>query len=372
MTVSEIQVRVSPTGEVDARTDDGAYGPSGTVRVDGIDGDLIRVFERWLRDRTRPWRLQEIAAFGGLLHRSLFTQDQWAWIETILATRDRADRVRLQLALPGSGLTFLAAIPWEYLRVPDRAGQEGYFLATRRGLMLTRHIPMERGQPALVQQESARLLVLVARPDGLGEVVAEPVLETLRAIAEVLPLELRVLDQPTRGSLEREIEEFRPDIVHFMGHGDYDEDAEQGRLAFVREDDGRADWVGDAVLADLLGAAGDLPRLLVLHSCSGARVDDRARFAGIAPRLIRQGTQCVVAMQYAVTNGTATAFSTGLYDGLGRGLPVDEAVQAGRQRLFSRFDADPSLLGVPVVYLRNRQPVLLAATDTTPDVGGRR
>jgi CHAT domain-containing protein len=102
-----------------------------------------------------------------------------------------------------------------------------------------------------------------------------------------------------------------------------------------------------------------MPRLVYLHSCSGAQTDYRASFAGIAPRLVRRGTQCVVAMQYAVTNRTANAFSKGFYRGLAAGLPLDEAVQSGRRTLAVHYESDPRLLGIPVVYLYSRDALLL-------------
>jgi len=155
------------------------------------------------------------------------------------------------------------------------------------------------------------------------------------------------------------VAELDPDVIQFIGHGRYDDAEEQGRIALVDET-GRADWVGEAALAQILGDVGDMPRLVFLHSCSGAQTDYRASFAGIAPRLIRRGTQCVVAMQYAVTNRMAVAFSQGFYRGLADRLPLDEAVQAGRRSLSVHYERDPRLLGIPVVYLNSRDARLLA------------
>ena len=116
--------------------------------------------------------------------------------------------------------------------------------------------------------------------------------------------------------------------------------------------------MGEAALAQILGDVGDMPKLVFLHSCSGAQTDYRANFAGIAPRLIRRGTQCVVAMQYAVTNRMALSFSEGFYRGVA-GAAADEAVQAGRRSLAVHYESDPRLLGIPVVYLNSRDARLL-------------
>lgn len=363
MTVTEIEINVSPGGEVTTRRDDGAVGPAGSIGFHGVDAELIRVFERWLRERGREWRLPEIRAFGSLLHRTLFPPDLWSWVELRLNTMGPQDRLRLQLVFPGDGLAHLAAVPWEYLYVPNRTGRNGFFLATDRRCMLTRYIPMETGRGSMAPAARARLLVLVAQPNDLGEVVAEPVLTMLTDLAERLPLDVTVCRQPTRESLGRTVKDVRPDLIHFIGHGRYDEDAEQGRVAFVDET-GHSDWVGEAVLAQLLAEAPLLPRLVFLHSCAGARADYGASFAGIAPRLIRRGVQCVVAMQYAVTNRTAIAFSKGFYTGLAAGLPLDEAVQSGRRSLEVLYETDARLPGIPVIYLYSRDAVLLPAAST--------
>jgi CHAT domain len=360
MAVVQIEVIVSSTGDVTVRRDDGSYGPSGSIGYRGLDAELIRVFERWLSERGRDWRPAEIRAFGGLLHRALFPMDVWRWVEQIMDGLTGGERIRLQLAFPTDGMGHLAAIPWEYLRVPDRAGREGFFLATDSRCILTRYIPMELIRPASSPGERVSVLVLVSQPDDptLGEVVADPVLSSLAEMANTVPFDVTVQQQPTRDDLGETVAALHPDVVHFMGHGQYDDYNEQGRIALVDEM-GRADWLGEAALAQLLGDGGDMPKLVYLHSCSGAQTDYRASFAGIAPRLIRRGTQCVVAMQYAVTNRTANAFSKGFYRGLAAGLPLDEAVQSGRRTLAVHYENDPRLLGIPVVYLYSRDALLL-------------
>ena len=360
MPVSEIEVTISANGDLELRGEDGASLRGERHGVQGLDAELIRVFERGLSDRGREWQLADIRAFGSLLHRSLFPSDTWRWVEQRIDALPPGDRIRFQLAFPAEGLGHLAAIPWEYLRVPDRAGREGFFLATDPRCILTRYIPMERGRPKSAPAERATVLVLVSQPDDptLGEVIAEPVLTSLGDIADKLPFDVTVRHQPTRDTLGEAVAELDPDVIQFIGHGRYDDLDEQGRIALVDEI-GRADWVGEGALAQILGDEGDMPKLVFLHSCSGAQTDYRASFAGIAPRLIRRGTQCVVAMQYAVTNRMALAFSQGFYQGLAKRRPLDEAVQAGRRSLAVHYESDPRLLGIPVVYLNSRDARLL-------------
>ena len=202
-----------------------------------------------------------------------------------------------------------------------------------------------------------RLLAVVSQPDDprLGPVDAEPVLAKLHGLD---PDRFRVEEcrNPTIDELEDRTRS-RPHVVHFMGHGEFDDERAQGAIA-LRRVGGGTSWVGDKNLADLMRWNRPVPRVVVLHSCDGGRTDFQASFAGMAPQLIRAGVQCVVAMQYAVTNATAIAFCTAFYAHVEAGRPLDEAVQECRWRISGRNGADPRLLGVPVVYLHSRDALL--------------
>jgi len=356
----EITVRVDKSGQVSARRDDDATWSGGSIAFTGVDAQLIRIFARWLTERGREWDWDEIKAFGSLLHRTLLPADLWSWIERSLADIGEDGRLRIQLEFPSEAYADLASVPWEYLHAPDRPGREGFFLAAQSRVILTRFIPLEVGRPPLVSEPRIRVLVLASQPQDplLGEVIAAPVIETLRGLSERLPLDVTVHEQPSRVSLREHVRTVRPHLLHFIGHGQFDAERAQGQIALVGQT-GRADWVGEQVLAQLLESAGEMPRLALFHSCAGAQIDYSASFAGLAPRLIRRGVQCVVAMQYAVTNRTALDFAKAFYDGLARGLEVDEAVQAGRMELHTIYGDDSRLLGIPVVYLHSRDAVLI-------------
>jgi hypothetical protein len=69
-------------------------------------------------------------------------------------------------------------------------------------------------------------------------------------------------------------------------------------------------------------------------------------------------------MQYAVTNETAIAFSVSLYERLADGVDLDTAVQDSRSRIsLESVPPDMRLLGIPVVYLQNRTPLLNPRAD---------
>ncbi|MGW4060840.1 CHAT domain-containing protein [Amycolatopsis sp. NPDC004747] len=352
-----ISVTVDAKGHVQAhRRDNNDKSVVWPIGYSGLDAELIRLFERWLTRRDSDWRESEIRAFGSLLHRCLFGRN-WSWLQSII---DSVQRVRLELGFPAESR--LAAIPWEYLYRPDTPTRRGAFLATEPGLVLSRYIPLSGADSGFAPQETLTVLVVVSQPADprLGEVEYEEVVEQISATATKLNYKvLPTLENPTERDLEEAVRVGAPDLVHFMGHGEFDDDRGAAALALV-DQDGGADWVDDRRIAGILSRHRRAPRAVVLHSCNLGRADYEASFAGVAPQLIRHGVQSVIAMQYPVTNGTATAFSTSLYEALADGNDLDTAAQQARFRICGN---DARLLGLPVVYLQSRTALSQAKQD---------
>jgi CHAT domain-containing protein len=202
-------------------------------------------------------------------------------------------------------------------------------------------------------------------------VAAEPIVDAVNDLADRLDVRVRVLDEPLVPALLAELRRQRPHILHVAGHGEFDDATGLARLALL-EVDGTARWVTEGGLADLLVQADAVPRLVVLHACEGATVSDRASFAGMAPRLVAAGVAGVVAMQYAVTNNAAIAFTSAFYEELAAGCPADVAVQRGRWAISGALSADENarLLGIPVLYLHSRDR-LLPPAGQGQEVAGR-
>ena len=371
MNGQSINVEVDSDGRVRARRwEDDARSDPGQVGWRELDADLVRIFERWLSLRDRRWREDEIRAFGTLLHRCLFPEPVWSWWLREAMSGERP--IRLSLSFPGDGhYSRLAAVPWEYLHTPDRNGRRGVYLAYESGLVLSRYIPLETGVRSLRTESAVKVLAVVSRPNDrrLGEVVAEPVLEALHGL-DPKRFAVAVCRDPTATTLAKALADEKPHLVHFMGHGEFD--ADEGRAALaLSAADGGADWVDDRRFADLLRRPNPMPRVVVLHACEGAKTDYQLSFAGLAPQLVRSGVQCVVAMQYAITNETATEFSTAFYEQLDSGVALDEAVQECRWRISGLTRRDAQLIGVPVVYLYSRDTLLSPLTPETTDAAGR-
>ena len=334
------------------RRDTNARGPESQLTGAGLDLDVLRLFEGWLRLRDRRWRESEIRIIGSLLHRYLFGErDSWDWVDGVMREVHPAV-VHLELVFPAdTEFARLAGLPWEYLYRPETPGRTGAFLATERNLVLSRFIPSSEGLPPLPEKDRLHVLVVVSRPKDalLGEVLYEEVLAQIEQTVAALDWKCEFFDEPTaQGLHDKVFANTVPDLVHFMGHGQFDSGRGEGSLALIGPNGG-TQWVPDRQLAAIMTRGAQTPRAVVLHACEGGVADFPLSFAGVATQLVRNRVPNVVAMQYAVTNETAIEFSTSLYHSISDGDDLDVAVQNARWKIMA-FGEDPRLLGLPVVY----------------------
>ena len=139
-------------------------------------------------------------------------------------------------------------------------------------------------------------------------------------------------------------------VLHFIGHGTYDTDTDEGVLAFVGRD-GRADYVTASSLADLLDEAEPTPRLVVLNSCQSGAGGTTDLFSGTAAALAHSGIRAVAAMQFSISDTAALAFARGFYTALAYGRGIDEAMRSGRIGILGMGRGTLEWV-TPVLYLR--------------------
>jgi hypothetical protein len=280
---------------------------------------------------------------------------------SLAVARERGTQLRVVLRLMAPELSVL---PWEALYDPEL---DAYLC---RKEPLVRHIPAPYTHDPLPVGLPLRILGLIASPRGLPLLDVEAEQQQLeRALAGPIGsgrVELVWLAQASWDGVHERLLTERWHVLHFIGHGDYDPETDEGRLALLGED-GRADWVGANALADLLGEADPTPRLVLLNSCSSGQGGEHDLFSGTAATLVRSGIAAVAAMQFSVTDRAAIAFPRGFYTALAAGKTVDNAVRSGRIAILG---GSPSTLEwvTPVLYLRGNATRLfsLAATPQPP------
>jgi WD40 repeat protein len=270
---------------------------------------------------------------------------------------ERGEDLRIVLRI---GAPELAALPWEGMYDP---GAGGYVC---RQHQLVRHVPVAAVPPPLHVQTPLRVLGVISAPRGLAPLDAgrerEQLEHALSGLAERGLAEV-AWAPPTWAGLHEMLLAGPWHVLHYVGHGDFDPDRDEGVLALTG-DDGRADLVEASRLADLLRQARPMPRLVVLNSCSGAETGPGDLFSGTAAALARSGVAAVAAMQFAISDPAAVAFSRGFYAALAHGRGVDESVSAGRIAILGGSAQTLEWI-TPVLYLRGDDTQLFTITPAT-------
>lgn len=245
--------------------------------------------------------------------------------------------LRLRLIFDPEISPRVAALPWELLYRAETRDYLGRQLRTP----IVRHLDVQR--PALSPTPISELRVLIAVASPLGTPPLDLDSEK-RHIQEAwggrTGLKVEILEHSTLESLRRSVRERPFEVLHFIGHGSFDENGE-GILLFEDEDQ-RPVRVSGTVLADTLKGLHPI-RLVFLNACDTAcfpRLETGLDpYRGVAASLVMSGISAVLAMQFPISDMAAVLFSEAFYRALASGDPLESAVTEGRLAV---FQADPT------------------------------
>ncbi|HSM54525.1 MAG TPA: CHAT domain-containing protein [Candidatus Sulfomarinibacteraceae bacterium] len=307
---------------------------------------------------TRALSKDEIRQLGEALFKTLFDKElRTHFLERYhkVVHGSKGNLLRLELEFNEANAPELVALPWEFMRAPSNNQITGaLWLATAPRLILarTRGLWLPADNLALAPDETLKIGVAVADPEGLGKVKYKKLWAELQNLAgEHDRIELLPLAHPaTRDSID-ELLGHKPHIFHFIGHGRLEKSngREFGEIAIVREPH-LPRWIDAEQFSTFLNR--HRPKIVVLQACKGAAGASGEAFVSVASQIVRQNIPAVIAMQYEVSNATARRFARRFYRRLAEGKPVDEAVQEGRNTI---SDFHESLdFSIPVLYMRSR------------------
>jgi hypothetical protein len=252
-------------------------------------------------------------------------------------------RVRLRLTDPE-----LVDLPWEYLY----NSSVNRFLALSVQTPLVRYMELaERIQPISVTPP-IRVLVMISSPTDFPTLDVEAEWKRLNdSLSDLLAsgdIAIDRLDDASLGALQRRLRKSQYHIFHYIGHGEFDNDAQEGVLILEAENE-RGHRVGSQYLGMLLHDHESL-RVAILNACEGARTSRTDPFAGSAQSLVQQGIPAVIAMQFEIADDVASTFAHEFYGALADGYPIDAALTEARKAIFA--GGREVEWGTPVLYMR--------------------
>lgn len=318
----------------------------GMALLDSYTDDLADI-----QDRLAAGNIDKdfLTDCGKVLYASLFVGDIAALFEqccTEALKKDEGVRLRLRILPPE-----IATVPWEFLYSPLTEG----FLGTSVWTPVVRYLEVTTLLRELETAPPVRMLLVIPNVLGLdteaekGHVVS--VLSALERYVQYEVLEGNV----TRTRLRHALTERQFHLLHFIGHGKFQD--ERGLLR-LNTGDGKEDWLDHVEFAELL--RNSPMKLVVLNSCQGAEVSSAQPLVGMAPALVRQGIPAVVAMRYEIPDDVALHFAQAFYHSLFKGWAsgwVEVAVSHARHALASQF-ANERALGTPILFMQVPEGVL--------------
>ena len=264
------------------------------------------------------------------------------WHESYQIARERRRGLRLRLRIDSWELSRL---PWELLYDARR----GDFLVFDHMVSLVRYVRLHAAPPALRRARSVKVVAAVASPDDGAPLdwqrEVSVLREGLREMVEAGQVEIILCEHTTHEKLHMILLENTPDVVHYIGHGEYNPGRREGFL-HLEDDQGHARPLGAAEAARMFRRY--RINLVVLNACDTAT----GAWAGLAPALVRAEIPAVVAMQWPVEDRAATRFTRLFYKALSLGKTIDECVAEGRLGV-SAGGSDPNDWAGPVLFLRS-------------------
>ncbi len=311
----------------------------------------------------RSSQMEEAKQLGGALFDQLMADDVGEIYHGARRVADSRGR-GLRIALYMTGAPELLEIPWELLY--DRG--EAYFLSQSIYTPVVRALDL-KSPPAAPPTVTLPLqvLALVSAPEGFPplDVAAEraKLEQALAPLTDSGAVRLEWLESATLSELDRRIG--APDelhVIHYIGHGAYDERTQGGILVLEDARGGPHEVTGEE-LGGFMRDEKSL-RLAVLNSCEGARSSHVDPFSGVASALLRCGLPAVVGMQAEITDEAAVTFSDRLYSALAQGFPIDAALAQARRAIFAAGrDVE---FGTPVLFMRVSDGRIFQVTGPAP------
>jgi hypothetical protein len=302
----------------------------------------------------------EMMRFGGLLFETLFQGDVRRLYDE---ARSRQRGRKLDLVLT-SMIPWIAEKPWEFAYDTARAS----FLATEEIHFVRNVLTAVPAEPIVPCAGPLRILVVSAQPVGFGQLSIEQEVEVIRRgfepLIEAGLVTIDVLPRATPAGIHGYLSTGEYGIVHFIGHGVFDEEKQEGCLVF--EDARGGEFrLGQRSVREIFGQRG--VNLVFLNACqtgSGSRADFNK---GVAQGLVSHGMPALVANQYSVLDSSATSFAQHFYWSLAQGRTLGESAREARIAVNYSMQGELIDWAVPVFYARDANVALCPAPAKRPN-----
>lgn len=275
--------------------------------------------------------------------------DEWLKKDEPLRIRIRVDETAKELN----------NIPWEFLHDGEN------FLVTQSETLISRLPPNVEKRKKDKLDQAISMLVVVSSPMNLPahmvlntEKEQEVILEALDKLHRERKLDIDFVDDASLDTIQDYLSEKDYHILHFTGHGVFDENQDTGFL-LLEDSRGRMENVENERIATILQRYKSL-RLVVLSACQSAKASNNTGYPDLSRTLLRKGIPAVLSMQHSVLDPSAIDFAARFYRSLASGRPVDVALSDARTALYVGDNRNRVDFATPVLFLNDPDSVNVA------------
>jgi tetratricopeptide (TPR) repeat protein len=270
--------------------------------------------------------------------------------------KDQPLRIRIRIDETAKELN---EIPWEFLHDGEN------FLVTQSETLISRlPLNVEKKKKDKLDQ-AISMLVVISSPMNLPEHMVlntekeqEVILEALDKLHRERKLDIDFVDDASLDTIQDYLSEKNYHILHFTGHGIFDENKDKGFL-LLGDSRGRMENVENERMATILQNHKSL-RLVVLSSCQSAKASNNTGYPDLSRTLLRKGIPAVLSMQHSILDPSAIDFAGRLYRSLAGGKPVDVALSDARTALYVGEEKNRVDFATPVLFLNDPDSVNVA------------
>ncbi|MCY1077819.1 CHAT domain-containing protein [Archangium lansingense] len=297
----------------------------------------------------------ELARLGEELYEAIFPEGRvrdalTKSLSVLFSPEEKQQRLRicLHFDLDDTELAWLAEFPWDVLRIPQVFPARHAALDPRLSIVRWLDVTQPPRPPTFAPP--LRVLLVRAGARGCGGLQYQAEQDSItEALSSISGVQWDSLDLPTDLELRRRLRAFQPHVLHFMGHGKVDEDTGIGWV-YLRDEEGKPVLLRAQDVAERF--SGFTPQLVVLNACQSAGGTLSVNGHGsVAGALVSQGVAAVIAMQFAISDRAAMAFTAEFYTRLAEGASIDDAVAEGRLAMRSTV-RDSFEWCTPALYMR--------------------
>jgi len=259
----------------------------------------------------------------------------------------------------------LVCLPWELMHSQRlKPGR----LVLRKRLSLVRYLPMPQSFAKPESSLPLKILVVIPQPTDLppenaldidGEM--QLIKQSLRPLIWGGDVRLKFCTNATVDNLRMALDNERPEVLHYSGHGSFDAKLNEAFLEFESENK-TSSSVSAEVLGHLLSESS--VKLVVLNSCEGAMASNTDAFTGMAQNLVRVGVPAVVAMQFKIRDETSKYFAWAFYSKILNNYSIDAAVAEARQYIMAKTNMREYDWAAPVLFMREQSGLIFDVKES--------